>query len=29
MCQEKQTGMAPEDSEAYSHEYMHAHGVPP
>lgn len=28
MCQEKQTGMAPEDSEAYSHEYMHAHGVP-
>ena len=28
MCQEKQTGMALEDSEAYSHEYMHAHGVP-
>lgn len=28
MCQEKQTGMALEGSEAYSHEYMHAHGVP-
>lgn len=28
MCQENQAGIAPADSEAYSHEYMHTHGVP-